>query len=189
MANPRTITRLLHEWRDGREEALERLVPLVYEELREIAGRLFSSERAGHTLQPTAVLHEAYARLVDAGVDWNDRNHFYAVAARAMRRVLLDHARRKGSARRGGDWKRESMDPAERVAGPAPVDVIAIDEALQRLEAKDARVARIAELHYFGGLEWETIAETMNVSRSTVARDLRLAKAWLRREIAGEGDA
>jgi RNA polymerase sigma factor (TIGR02999 family) len=187
MSDPQTITRLLRRWRGGEEGALESLIPLVYEELRRIARQLFSSERAGHTLQPTAVLHEAYARLVDAGVDWNDRTHFYAVAARAMRRVLLDHARRKGAARHGGDWHRASVDVGESVAGSEPIDILLLDKALQRLESRDPRAARAAEMHYFGGMEWDAIAEALDVSRSTVARDLRVAKAWLVREISGGG--
>lgn len=181
---PETITRLLLDWRRGQSDALDRLVPLVYDELKVVARRLMAGERDGHTLQPTALLHEAYGRLVDADVAWADRAHLFAVAARTMRRVLVDHARRKASARRGGDWKRQSL--TVEPAGPesSPIDVLALDEVLRRLEARDERKARTVEMHYFGGMNWDEIAEALGVSRATVARDIRLAKAWLWRELS-----
>ena len=158
-------------------------MPLVYQELRGIARRVFAGERSSHTLQPTAVLHEAYARLVDANVDWSDRAHFYAIAAREMRRVLVDHARRKGAARRGGDFVREPLHD-DIPGASAPIDdLLDLDAALTRLREKDEHLAHCVELHYFGGMTWDEMAEVLGVSRSTVARDIRLAKAMIWRDL------
>lgn len=186
--SPETITRLLLDWRGGRSDALERLVPLVYDELKVVARRLMAGERDGHTLQPTALLHEAYGRLVGAEVEWSDRAHFFAVAAGTMRRVLVDHARRKGSARRGGGWKRQGLTVEPAGPDESPVDLLALDEVLRRLEVRDERKARVIEMHYFGGMSWEEIAEALGVSRATVAREIRLAKAWLWRELSESPD-
>lgn len=184
MTDPRTVTRLLLEWRGGEASALDRLIPIVYPELRRIAARAFAREKAPHTLQPTAVLHQAYVRLIGAEVDFKDRSHFFAIAAREMRRVLVDHARRRRAARRGGEASREGVDGDHPELGSTPPDFLDLDAALERLRSQDERAARAVELHYFGGMEWDEIAEVLGTSRSTVARDLRYAKAWLKNALS-----
>ena len=180
---PTNVTEMLLEWRSGNEDALQQLMPLVYDELRRLAGRYMRTERREHTLQATALVNEAYIRLVDMKVSWQDRAHFFAVAARLMRRLLVDHARAHGRAKREGEAAKVSLDDAGEVScGPA-VNVIAVDEALTRLAEFDARKSEILELRYFGGLSNEEVAEALGVSRATVQRDLRLAKAWLMREL------
>ena len=180
---PTNVTEMLLEWRSGNEDALQQLMPLVYDELRRLAGRYMRTERREHTLQATALVNEAYIRLVDMKVSWQDRAHFFAVAARLMRRLLVDHARAHGRAKREGEAAKVSLDDAGEVScGPA-VNVIAVDEALTRLAEFDARKSEILELRYFGGLSNEEVGEALGVSRATVQRDLRLAKAWLTREL------
>lgn len=179
----REVTQLLAAWRGGDESALERLMPLVYQELRHRAEQQLRREGTGHTLQPTALVHEAFLRLVGADVPWRDRAHFFSVAARIIRRVLVDHARGLRRAKRGGTAIRVTLDPDLAAASEPPVDVVALDEALERLAVVDARKARIVELHYFGGLNYEETAAAVGISPATVDRDLRLAKAWLRREL------
>ena len=177
------VTGLLAAWSAGDPNALDRLMPLVYAELHARAARQLRGEHTGHTLQPTALVHEAFLRLVDADIPWRDRAHFYHVAARAMRRVLVDHARGLQRAKRGGAAVRVTLD-AENLAAPeAGTDVIALDEALERLAATDERKARVVELHYFAGLNYDEVAAAVEISPATVHRDLRLAKAWLRREM------
>ena len=184
MDNP-AVTQLLIDWRGGRQAALDELIPLVHDELRRIAGGYMRREAGGHTLQPTAVVNEAYLKLIDAEVAWHDRVHFYAVAARLMRRILVDHAKAKGRDKRGGAATRVSLDE-ERVGQPAQdLDVLELDLALQGLAALDERKSRIVELHYFGGLNYQETAQALGVSAATVDRELRLAKAWLHREMAG----
>ncbi len=182
---PATITRLLLDWRAGSEQALDELVPLVYAELKGIAAHLMIRESGSHTLQSTALLHEAYGRLVSSDIAWQDRTHFFAVAARTMRRVLTDHARAKGRIRRGGEWKRELLHENIPVPSPlaSPEVLLALDDALQKLQIHDERKAQAVELHYFGGMNWDEIAEVLQVSRSTVAREIRFAKAWLLGEL------
>lgn len=189
------MTRLLSAWQSGDSRALERLTPLIYEELRLRARRFMKQERPGHTLQATAVVHEAFVKLVDMNVPWRDRTHFFAVAARQMRRILVDHAKARYRTKRGsGTTGVASETPG--VAGssdsptvpvrPLPVggiDVLEIDEALHRLAANNPRLAEIVELHYFGGLTYPELAETLKVSEATIDRDLRLAKAWILRKI------
>jgi len=178
------ITQLLQQWRSGNREALGRLTPIVYDELRRLARRSMKGERAGHTLQPTALVHEAYVRLAGAEIDWRNRAHFFAVAARLMRRILVDHARGSHRARRGGGLERVTLTDALGVGGGREdLDLVALDEALRRLAAQDERKAAIVELHFFGGLDYDELAETVGVSAATVDRDLRLAKAWLRKEM------
>ena len=183
---PREVTRLLAAWRSGDESALEQLMPLVYHELRRRAELQLRREGEGHTLQTTALVHEAFLRLVGADVPWRDRAHFFSIAARTMRRVLVDHARALQRAKRGGAAIRVPLDPDFAEAAEPhepPVDVVALDEALERLAAVDARKARVVELHYFGGLNYDETAVAIGASPATVDRDLRLAKAWLRREL------
>jgi len=178
------ITALLRAWRGGDDGALEELTPLVYDELRRLARAQMRREAAEHTLQPTGLVHEAYLRLVGADLEWQDRHHFLSVAARAMRRVLIDHARRKGAERRGGDAVRVTLSSVPDVASGETVDVLALHEALERLESYDARQARTVEFHFFGGLTQPEIAQVTGLSLATVERDLRHARAWLRRELA-----
>jgi RNA polymerase sigma factor (TIGR02999 family) len=182
------ITRLLQEWSGGRSEAVERLVPLVYRELHGLASRHLARERGAHTLQPTALVHEAYLRLSkSASPDWQDRAHFFAVAARVMRRILVDHARQRGRVKRGGAAPLAPLDGLEPAAVAAidPVDALALDDALTRLEGQDAQQAKVVELRFFGGLTIEETAEVMGVSSGTVKRDWVVARAWLYRELAG----
>jgi RNA polymerase sigma factor (TIGR02999 family) len=185
-AEPGEVTRLLLAWNAGDKAALERLMPLVYGELRQLAERHFRRERRGHTLQPTAVVHEAYFRLVDqTRVTWKNRGHFLAIASQAMRRILIDHARGRDAEKRGGEVEKVTLDVA--IGSPEPardVDVLALDEALDRLKTLDGAQAQIVELRFFGGLTIEETAEVMDVSPSSVKRDFRSARAWLFRELA-----
>ena len=182
--NDSPVTQLLTQWRGGRDTALEELMPLVYDELHAIARRAMLRENAGHTLQPTAVVNEAYLKLVGADVDWSDRVHFFAVASRVMRRVLVDHAKAKHREKRGGSAKRVELDE-EILGGSEPdVDVVELDQALRKLADVDERKSSVVELHYFGGLNYDETAEALSISPATVHRELRLAKAWLHREMA-----
>jgi RNA polymerase sigma factor (TIGR02999 family) len=183
---PGEVTQLLLAWNAGDAGAVERLMPLVYGELRQLAERHFRKERSGHTLQPTAVVHEAYFRLVDqTRVTWKNRGHFFAVASQAMRRILIDHARAREAEKRGGRQGRGvSLDVG--VVSPEPVEdinLIALDEALVRLKQLDDAQARIVELRFFGGLSIEETAEVMETSPSSVKREFRSARAWLFREL------
>jgi RNA polymerase sigma factor (TIGR02999 family) len=179
-STPGEVTRLLTAWSQGDASAMERLMPLVYAELHAIASRALRNEHAADTLQTTALIHEAYLRLVGSDLAWEGRRHFLAIAARTMRRVLVDHARGKQRAKRGGGQAALPLDeaqaPQERTD---PMDVIAIDMALEKLAAADERKARAVELHYFGGLEYDEIARVLEVSPVTVHRDLRFAKNWI----------
>src|SRR5215207_10118263 len=177
------VTQILLEWRSGNQEALNRLMPMVYDELRRLAGRYMRSERSEHTLQATALVNEAYIRLVDMEVLWQDRAHFFAVAARLMRRLLVDHARAHHRAKREGGEPKVSLDDAVEVSSKPSLDLVALDEALTRFATFDPRKAEIIELHFFGGLSNEEVGEALGISRATVQRDLRLAKAWLSREL------
>ena len=183
MSSPTNVTQMLLEWRGGNEDALERLMPMVYDELRRLAGHYMKTERKGHTLQATALVNEAYIRLVDMKVSWQDRAHFFAVAARLMRRLLVDHARAHRRAKREGDAAKVTLDAALEVSSNPASNVLAVDEALTRLAEFDPRKSEILELRYFGGLNNEEVAEALNISRATVQRDLRLAKTWLIREL------
>lgn len=181
--SPGPVSALLQRWRGGDESALNDLLPLVYHEMRNLADRYMRGERAGHTLQATALVHEAYARMVDMNIPYADRVHFFAVAARTMRRILVEHARARGRQRRGGGWKRETLDEAAIITPEPSADIVALDEALDRLETQDERKSRAIELHYFGGLSYEEISTVLDISTATVHRDLRMAKAWLFREL------
>lgn len=179
---PGDVTALLIAWRNGDEAALARLTPIVYNELHRLAGRYMRREQAGHTLQTTALLNEAYLRLVDSSrVRWQNRAHFYAVAAQLMRRILVDFARHRNYRKRGGDWHRVML--SEGIPERQDVDLAAVNDALDQLERLDARKARVVELRFFGGLSLEETAEALNVSTDTIGRDWRAAKAWLTREL------
>lgn len=158
---------------------MAQVVPLVYGELHRLASLHMRRERGGHTLQPTALVHEAYARLAGSDLTLQDRKHFFAVASRAMRRILVDHARSRGSLKRGAGAARVPLDEAIDVPETSPEEVLELNDALERLAAVDERKARVVELHYFGGLSYDEIAEVEEVSAATVDRDLRFAKAWL----------
>jgi RNA polymerase sigma factor (TIGR02999 family) len=183
------ITALLQRWKAGDREALERLAPRVYAELRRIAARSLASERRDHTLQSTALVHEAFLKLVDQrSVDWQSRAHFFGLAAQLMRRILVDHARRVGRVKRGGDTPTVSLEAAGDVADAAwatSADVFLLDAALRKLEAFDPTQGRIVELRFFGGLTIEETAGLLGVSAMTIKRDWAVAKAWLYRELSG----
>ncbi len=179
------ITGLLQAWSGGDGGALERIVPLVYPELRKIAQRCLNHERSGHTLQATALVNEAYLRLIDVQrIEWNDRAHFFAVGARLMRRILVDYARSKGYAKRGGGGQRVDFNEALVVSAEMDPALVRMDDALTQLAAFDARKARIVEMRYFGGLTADDIAAVLGVSVQTVHRDWSIAKSWLAREMS-----
>src|SRR6266852_1308101 len=180
------ITRLLRAWGDGDQAALDQLAPLVYRELHRLSRRYMRRERAGHTLQTTALVNEAYLRLVNvAGVDWKDRAHFFAVSAQMMRRILVDAARARASARRRGGIRASSVNPDQipDLSGRGS-ELIALDDALNTLAQMDPRKARVIELRFFGGLSVEETAEVLKISPQSVMRDWKLAKAWLTRELS-----
>jgi len=178
------ITRLLIDWRGGDQAALEQLMPLVHEELRRLARRHMAHERVGHTLQATALVNEAFVRLIDVRqVKWQDRAHFFAMSSRLMRRILVDFARSKGYQKRGGGAQKVSFDEALIVTHGPGQDLVALDDALNALAAFDGRKAQVVEMRFFGGLSVEETAEALNVSVDTVMRDWKLAKAWLLREL------
>jgi RNA polymerase sigma factor (TIGR02999 family) len=181
---PDKVTRLLHELGRGERRAVNSLLPLVYDELRSLAGRFLRGERRDHTLQATALVHEAYLRLVGTkSQNWESRRHFYRVAAKAMRRILVDHARRHRSAKRGGDLQAVSLNQAEQAFGDTAVDLVELDDALTRLAGFDARKSLVVELRFFVGLTAEETAKTLDISTRSVERDWRLARAWLFREL------
>jgi len=184
MARPPDVTALLSDWRRGDPNALGQLLPVVYAELRRIAARQLAGERVGHTLQPTALVHEVYLRLVDQRqVDWQNRAHFFGVAAQVMRRILVDHARRHSAGKRGDGIRCVSLDDAKDVPAAGEIPILALDRALDRLHQVDAGLASIVELRAFGGLTVEEAAHVLKISPSTAKRDWRTAKAWLSREL------
>ena len=184
--SPHEVTRLLQAWSDGNQEALDKLVPLVYEELHRLARHYMNHERPGHTLQTSELVNEAYVRLVDwKNVRWQNRAHFFGVAAQMMRRILVDFARSRHYFKRGGDARRVSISEAAVVAPERGEAFIALDEALQSLATIDPRKSRIVELRFFGGLSVEETAEVLKISARTVMRDWSLAQAWLYRELRG----
>jgi RNA polymerase sigma-70 factor, ECF subfamily len=186
----REITGLLRRWQDGDQQALDRLIPLVSRELRGLASRYLSREWSQQTFQPTALVNEAWIKLLGShDVDWQSRAHFFGIAARIMRRILVDRARHEGRLKRGGDAARltlEDTDPAAPMAPVHPVDAVALDRALTRLEALDAQQGRIVELRFFGGLTIQETAEVMRVSPGTIKRSWVVARAWLYRELTGD---
>jgi RNA polymerase sigma factor (TIGR02999 family) len=183
------VTELLLAWSEGDQEALDRLVPLVHSELRRLAHSYMRRERADHTLQTTALINEAYLRLIDAGrVRWENRTHFFAVASRLMRQILVDFARARGHRKRGGGAQQVSLDEALVIGQPRDEDLVALDEALAALARVDERKSRVVELRFFGGLNEAEMAEALQVSPETVRRDWRLAKSWLLRFLKGGCD-
>jgi len=183
-ASPQDVTRLLQAWSRGEESALEKLVPLVYRELHLRAHRCMAREREQHTLQTTALIHEAYLRLVGSSpVAWESRSHFFAIAARLMRRILVDRARARRSQKRGGAARAITFDEQLVVAGPPDRDLVSLDDALTALATVDERKAKVVELRFFGGLSVEETAGLLSVSPQTVLRDWKLSKAWLLREM------
>jgi RNA polymerase sigma factor (TIGR02999 family) len=181
------ITQLLIAWSEGRRDALDDLVPFIYQDLRRVAAGYMRREAAGHALQPTALVHETYVRLIDQKqVRWRNRAHFFGVAAGMMRRILVDHARRRHADKRGGEWERVTLSDVEVAAeGPQNIDVLALHNALERLAAFDPQQSRIVELRYFAGLTIEETAEVVGVSPATVVREWTIAKAWLGAELSG----
>ena len=182
------VTRLLADWREGDQRALEQLAPLVYDELRRLAGRYLRRERINHTLQSTALVHEAYLRLIDQSrVQWQNRAHFFGVAAQMIRRILVDHARGHQAAKRGSGVARLSLDEALDASAPRDLDLVALDDALETLARLDPQQSRIIELRYFAGLSIEETAEVIGVSPATVKREWASARAWLFRELNRTG--
>jgi RNA polymerase sigma factor (TIGR02999 family) len=181
------VTQLLMDWNSGNQAVHDELIRLVYEDLRRLARRHMRREGPGHTLQTTGLVNEAYLRLVDQkNVSWQNRGHFFGIAAQLMRRILVDHARMRHRAKRGGGALQVSLNEAEVVSHESPTDLLALDEALTRLAEVDPRKSRIVELRYFGGLSIKETAEVLRVSPGTVMRDWTLAKAWLYRELSNE---
>jgi RNA polymerase sigma factor (TIGR02999 family) len=182
MGEPRTVTRLLRDWRDGDAGAMDELMPLVYAELHRVASAYMRGERAEHTFQPTDLVGEAYVRLAQGSTDYNDRVHFFAAAAKTMRQILVDHARRRARDKRGGGERPVQLDEGLVVSGRGD-DLVAVDAALAALAEVDERKARIVELHYFAGLTQAEIGLTLGIHVNTVARDLRLAVAWIQAQL------
>jgi RNA polymerase sigma factor (TIGR02999 family) len=182
----RTVTLLLRDWQHGDRSALEKMTPLVYDELREIAAHYMSGERAGHTFSPTALVSEAFARLLgETQPPWNDRRHFFAIAARAMRQILVDHARRRCASKRGSGVAPVALDEAA-VGSGRPEEMIELDLALDALARIDERKARVVELHYFAGMSQGEIAQVFDLHVNTIARELHMAEAWIHRRLSAE---
>lgn len=187
--NPQHVSGLLARASQGDDLAVATLMPLVYDELRRLAARFLRRERAGQTLQPTALVHEAYLRLLkDQDPDWRNRTHFVGIAARAMRQILIERARARDATKRGGSRTRVTFDEGIRLEPAASIDILALNEALERLTALDRQQAQIVELRFFGGLTVEETADLLCISAATVKRDWSVAKAWLFRELEGPGE-
>lgn len=184
MNDANSVTVLLQRWRHGDEAALERLTPLIYQQLRRIAARYLRDEPPGHTWQATELVHESYLQLAGADVDWQDRAHFLAVAARQMRRLLVDHARNKRRIKRGGGALPVTFEEGLLPAQSPDEDLLDLDNALEQLNQRDPRKAAILELHVFGGLSYDEIAAALDLSSATVSRDLRFARAWVFKAVA-----
>jgi len=183
------VTRLLLDWGHGDQSALDSLLPLIYNELRRVAENYLRRDRPGHTLQATALVNEAFLRLIDQGqINWQNRAHFFGAAANLMRQILIQHARAGHAAKRGGERQKLYLDEAGELAQSDDLDLIALDDALRDLEAVAPRQCRVVELRYFGGLDIEETAEALSISPATVKREWTMAKAWLRREISRRDD-
>jgi RNA polymerase sigma factor (TIGR02999 family) len=179
------VTRLLQDWTSGKEQALDRLMTQIQRELRKLAASYLRKERPDHTLQATALVNEAFLKLIDQrAVKWQNRAHFFGIAAQAMRRILVDHARAHSAGKRGDGVRKVSLDEAVMVGGAVDTDLLALDEALTRLAAIDPQQSRVVELRFFGGLTMEETAEVMRISPATVGREWRMAKAWLFAEVS-----
>jgi RNA polymerase sigma factor (TIGR02999 family) len=189
MSSPEAVTALLKQWSDGSKEALDRLMPVVYSQLRKLAAHSLRSERPDHTLRATELVHEAYLKLIDSDIPWQNRVHFYAVAAKVLRHILVDHAKAHRREKRGGDAERIPLDEALVVGPETSSEVVELDEALKRLALNDERKSQVVELTFFGGMTHEEIAAVLQISPKTVQRELRVAKAWLHRELRADGDA
>jgi RNA polymerase sigma factor (TIGR02999 family) len=184
MDRSENITVMLRQWSEGNREALDELLPLIYDDLHKRARQYLRGERSDHTLQPTALINEAYLKLIDQDVEWQNRSHFFAISAQVMRRILVDHARNRLRNKRGGDQVKLPLDEAALVVSDETgVDLIALDDALTRLAVFDPRQSRIVELRYFSGFTLEETAEALSISRATAAREWAMAKAWLHREL------
>jgi RNA polymerase sigma factor (TIGR02999 family) len=187
MTAARAVTRLLEDWRAGDKEALGELTPLVYDELHRLARRYMRSERPNHTLQATGLINEAFIRMAGMDVSWAGRAHFYAVASRLMRRILVDYAKARRSDKRGGGERPSTLEEVLIAARDTPAaDILVIDEALARLAQLDARKSDVVVLHFFGGMTYDETAEALGISTATVHRELRLGKAWLLNELEGD---
>lgn len=185
MTPPSEITQLLRKWSEGDRAALDQLMPVVHQELRKLANAYLRGEKPGHTLQPTALINEAYLRLVGQNFpEWQSRKHFYGVAAQLMRQILVEHARARSAAKRGGGGQKLSLDEAINFSQDQAADLVALDDALTALARFDERKARVVELRYFGGFSIEEIANALDISVATVGREMRMAQAWLHRELA-----
>ncbi len=189
MASSELVTSLLQQWSDGDKEALDQLMPLVYDQLRKLAKGYLRGERSDHTLRATALVHEAYLKLVQADVPWQSRVHFYAVAAQVLRRILIDHAKAHNREKRGSGAEKISLDDAILIGPQAPANILELDDALRRLTAQDERKGKIVEMLFFGGLTYDETAAALDISPATVHRELTMAKAWLHRELADGRDA
>ena len=182
--SPQDVTQLLKAWSNGEQEALEQLIPLVYHELRRLAHRYMGRERDAHTLQSTALVHEAYQRLIHLqDMNWQNRAHFFGVSAQLMRRILVDYARARRYSKRGGEWRQVPLNEAVALFRDRQTDIVALDDALRTLEGIDPRKSRVVEMRFFGGLSIKEVAEVLSVSQETVLRDWRLAKVWLLRQL------
>lgn len=185
--DPDNVSRLLREWSDGNEQALEEMLPLIYDELRRLAHNFLYRERPGHTLQTTALVHEAYIKLIDQrDARWQNRAHFFAIAAQAMRRILIDSARKHVAEKRGGGGQKLSLAEIATISPEPNTNLLALDEALNRLAEIDSQQSRIIELRYFGGLTIEETAEVMRLSPATIKREWTMARAWLHQALAGD---
>jgi RNA polymerase sigma-70 factor, ECF subfamily len=180
---PQHVTRLLQEWSGGRKEAFDELMPMIYDQLRKLAARCLYSERPNHTLRATALVNEAYLRLVKADASYQDRVHFYAAAARTLRHILVDHAKARKRDKRGGGAEQIELDEAVMVGPESPRGIVELDDALKSLATHDSRKAEIVELLFFGGLTYDEVADAVKISPATVHRELKMAKAWLHREM------
>lgn len=186
---PNDLTQLLHAWRKGDEAARNQLMSLVYDELRRLAGNYLRRERAGHTLQPTALVHEAYLQLIDQSqVSWESRAHFFGAAARLMRRILVDHARAHNAEKRGGGEERLELNEAIGVPEQKDINLLALDDALSELARIDPQQSQIVELRYFGGLSIEETATVLNISPATIKREWSMAKVWLYRQVSRDSN-
>jgi RNA polymerase sigma factor (TIGR02999 family) len=177
------VTQLLRQWSNGNKQALDELMPVVYEQLRRLASNCLRAERPDHTLRATALVHEAYVRLVDSDVAWQDRVHFFAVSARMLRRILVDHAKSRNRDKRGGEFEKIPLDEAVMVGPQSDKGIVELDDALKRLATQDQRKSELIELLFFGGLTYDEAAAALKISPATVHRELILAKAWLYREL------